>query len=116
MSDERGKVFVTRAASSIDRTRAYRVIVDNRPSGRIKRGETLTKKLDEGEHEVYVRVDWLRSNKLLFAIKPERREVRLVVRPRAKNGITGFLRSIFTPNEYLILEVDAAVDAPSPDA
>jgi hypothetical protein len=44
-----------------DLLRAYRVLLDGREVGRIRRGECLTIETDPGEHEIHFAIDWCRS-------------------------------------------------------
>jgi hypothetical protein len=47
-----------------DRLRAYKVVVDGRVVGKIKRGETKSFELEPGQHEVYAKIDWTQSQTL----------------------------------------------------
>ncbi len=45
-----------------DRLRAYKVFIDEREVGRLKRGESATFDLSPGSHTVQVAIDWKRSS------------------------------------------------------
>jgi hypothetical protein len=41
-----------------DRLRAYRVILDDREVGRLRRGESLTVAAEPGTHKLHLAIDW----------------------------------------------------------
>lgn len=57
-----GSVVVRRIESgSRDRFRSYKVFIDDREVGKLKRGESATFELSPGTHTVQVAIDWKRS-------------------------------------------------------
>jgi hypothetical protein len=52
------------SAAWTDRMRAYRLVVDGHERGMVKEGETLEIDLWPGEHQVWMKIDWVRSRKL----------------------------------------------------
>ena len=57
-----GTLVVRRVESgSRDRLRAYKVLIDEREVGRLKRGQSATFELSPGCHTVQVVIDWKRS-------------------------------------------------------
>ena len=43
----------------VDRARAYKVLIDGTEVGKIKRGEVKAFPVQEGHHEVRMKVDWM---------------------------------------------------------
>lgn len=62
-------IKINRATGYVDKTRSYKVMVDEHQIGVINDGETKSFILPDGEHTIYLKIDWCRSNKLKFAIK-----------------------------------------------
>jgi hypothetical protein len=44
-----------------DALRRYTVVLDGRPVGRLRRGESMTVETNAGHHEVHLKIDWVRS-------------------------------------------------------
>lgn len=55
---------ISRDSGFADRTRDYTVIANGCTLGKIGNGETKDFKIDANEQEIYLSVDWCRSNKL----------------------------------------------------
>lgn len=64
-----------------DRHRGYRIFVDDRPAGMLLAGRTVEVPVEPGRHRVQLRVDWLRSRKLVIDLAADD-VARLQVRPR----------------------------------
>jgi len=62
------KVIIRRDRAYIGCLRAFAVIVDDREEGRIKNGQQLVLDLGAGEHELSLKLDWSRSNRLRFSL------------------------------------------------
>jgi hypothetical protein len=59
-----GTLVVRRVETdSRDRLRAYKVLIDERDVGRVKRGQSATFELSPGSHTVQVAIDWTRSRR-----------------------------------------------------
>ena len=57
-----GNIVVRRVESaSRDRLRGYKVLIDDREVGRVKRGQSASFELSPGPHTVQVAIDWKRS-------------------------------------------------------
>ena len=64
-----GSVRVTRSGDSRrDRYRAYRVLIDGRPVGRIRRGQSVTRDVAPGSHTVQIRIDWCASPEVVIDV------------------------------------------------
>lgn len=64
-------IIISRVSSSSDKIRKYKVIVDDKEVGNIKDGETKCFEVDEGNHNIYLKIDWCRSNKLDFYVSKD---------------------------------------------
>jgi hypothetical protein len=62
-------MILTRFSSLADWIRVYAIIVDGKDSGCIRAGETLQLSLSPGNHKIYLKIDWCRSNAIDFEVK-----------------------------------------------
>ncbi len=87
-----------------DRNRTYKIFVifvNGEQRDEVAKGETKTLKVDPGETEVYVNIDWSRSRKKAFDTRPDT-ETRFACGP--KGSWTWLWRAMFSRNDYLWLE------------
>ena len=63
-------VFLARIPEYADRIRAYKVFLDGAEVGKIMRDQTLKLDVESGDHEIFLTLDWVSSNKLVFRAKP----------------------------------------------
>lgn len=59
-------LHVYRGTSYADRSRAYIVVLDGTEVGRIRAGESFAMTVSPGEHQVFLKIDWCRSNMYEF--------------------------------------------------
>ena|ERR1700755_2176777 len=83
-----------------DRRRAYRVLVDGRDLGAVRRGETARFELPAGAHEVFLKIDWCRSQKLAVDLEPGR---SLRLECSARNPFAALYWISFGRNRYIQL-------------
>jgi len=57
-------IKITRDSGYADRIRAYKVICNTEVIGKISNGETKVFDIPTGECELYLKIDWCRSNKI----------------------------------------------------
>ena len=50
----------------MDRGRAYHVLIDGQDVGAIRRGESKSFDVLEGRHEVFLKIDWVRSKSIVL--------------------------------------------------
>ncbi|MGM0442445.1 MAG: hypothetical protein ACQEQC_08520, partial [Elusimicrobiota bacterium] len=67
----------------IDKGREYDIMLDDENIGKIRNGETVEFDADPGKHELYLKIDQYRSNKIEFN-KEENEEIKLKCTARAK--------------------------------
>jgi hypothetical protein len=52
-----------------DIARSYKVLIDGSKVGKLRRGKELTHEVDPGEHDVQMKIDWTKSEKLDVKLK-----------------------------------------------
>lgn len=62
---------IARVTSYPDRLRSYKIVVDEKEMGIIKAGESVQVSIEPGNHRVYLKIDWCRSNIIEFTAKAE---------------------------------------------
>ena len=63
-----GKLVVVRPRQWADRFRKYRIYVDGERVAEIRSGETQEILVKDGPHEIWTKVDWCISNKIVLHI------------------------------------------------
>lgn len=61
-----GKIIITRDSGFTDRVRKYKVNINGENIGTIGNGETKEFKIEQGNYELFLKIDWCRSNKIIF--------------------------------------------------
>jgi hypothetical protein len=86
----------------IDRARAYKIVIDNAPAGEIRRGETVVLEVPVGHHELFLKVDWARSQRLdVDLLEDERQLVRCW---NSLNPLTFLYKISFGRLRYISIE------------
>lgn len=98
-------ITLTRDSGWADRLRPYLILIDNCKVAKIGDGECLEIPLSPGNHEIYLKLDWGRSNKINFEMvsgeilyfhgRSNLRGIRLLL---------SFIFAIFLPSKWIILE------------
>lgn len=70
-----GRLIVHRGSSFADKTRKYKVYCDSVKLGVVKDGEMISFDVPPGQHQIYFRIDWARSNKLVVNFSEGETEV-----------------------------------------
>jgi hypothetical protein len=101
-------IRVTRPATRWrDLLRRYRILIDGREVGRLRRDATQQYPVLPGSHTVQARIDWTGSPELPVTVE-EGQVLDLVVRPRSPTrwlSIPDHLKLFFGRDRWLILEV-----------
>lgn len=102
-----GEVEIFRVAEGWqDRARAYKVVIDRRVVGQIRRGETMRFEVDPGEHAVRLAIDWVGSPEEP-AVVADGESVRFVARPASRrNALRGVIDSFRHRDRWIVLERD----------
>lgn len=85
----------------VDRYRSYKIVVNGDEVGSLKAGEEKVIGVDAGSAEVYLKIDWCRSRKILLDLDAESK-VQLSCRPRTV--LTAFYGVTFGRNDYIQIE------------
>lgn len=59
-------INVSRQSTYYDKYRDYEIIIDGIRYGNIGDGETKEIDIVDGSHSIYLKIDWCRSNELIF--------------------------------------------------
>ncbi len=59
-------LIIKRRKEFRDYFRAYKVILDDKEIGKVKRGETKKFDIPKGDHELHLKIDWCTSNAIEF--------------------------------------------------
>ena len=60
---------ITRLKSFISSLRSFTIVVDGKEIGTIKVGETVRLSVEPGNHRIFLKIDWCRSNIIDFVAK-----------------------------------------------
>jgi hypothetical protein len=60
-------IKIIRDSAYVDFFRTYKVVLDDEFIGKIKNGKIARFDILPGKHELYLRLDWVRSNKVQFS-------------------------------------------------
>ncbi len=95
-----GQIVVTRPQGFYqDALRRYKILIDGREAGGLKRGEVLRHTVQAGSHDVVAKIDWSGSP-TAHVVVPPGGTVQLRVGPGSPLG--GF----FSSDKWLTLTVD----------
>lgn len=61
-------IKITRKNEYADRIRNYKILIDGNLFGTIKPNETISLYLPNGNHNIYLKIDWCKSNKINFTL------------------------------------------------
>jgi hypothetical protein len=64
-----------------DRLRSYVVMIDERPSGRLRRGKEIVIEVPPGHHEVRIKIDWTGSPTMPVDVESDQ-QVNLLALPK----------------------------------
>lgn len=96
------ELLVTRDKVYADRSRDYRIIVDDKEIGKIGCGETKKFQIEAGEHTIQAKIDWCRTEKISF--NTDQMQPRFSV----KSNLGGWkvflaLFYLFQPSKWIVL-------------
>ena len=96
---------INRMDDTAAKFRKYKIIVDGENKGTIKNGKIVEIPIQPGDHELYLKIDWGRSNKIAFKIADgEQVQFRCCYRGNGANFIRMFYYTFINPQKYLLLE------------
>ncbi|MPM33947.1 hypothetical protein SDC9_80528 [bioreactor metagenome] len=95
-------IKINRLSGYGDLARKYKVMLDDKQIGEIKDGESKCFQVEEGEHTLYLKIDWCKSNKVNFnASKDEEVEFECGGSMRGWKLFLGLIYITFLKNKYL---------------
>lgn len=97
-------IRIKRDSGFADRSRAYKVILDNETVGKINNGQQIELDAAPGKHQLYLKIDWCRSNFVEFEINDETIEFECGSSLRGFKIFLGFLYITFLKNQYIWLK------------
>ena len=100
-------MYIKREVQWVDSLRKYKICVDDQEIGVISIGEKKDFEIKPGEHEIFLKIDWGRSNKLSFNIK-ENQKINFACGCSIKGWkyLIGIIYAVFLRKKYLYVEVD----------
>ena len=88
-----------------DRLRNYKIIIDGQNYGEIGNGETIDIDIESGQHTMYLKIDWCRSNKIDFhVLDNEILEFECANSMRGWRILFNIIYITFLRNKYLTLK------------
>ena len=87
-----------------DRARAYKVILDGNDIGAIKNGEEISFEVSDGNHELSLKIDWCRSNSIIFDVSGNTATFKCGNSLRGWKMFMSLIYVLFLPNQYLGLK------------
>ena len=99
------KLRLNRDSGYADRIRDYHVVLDGKKVARIGNGESIEIPVEPGKHELYMKIDWCRSNKIEFEAQDgQENEFYCGSSLRGFKLIFSIVYATFLKNSYLWLK------------
>ncbi|HEY9030891.1 MAG TPA: hypothetical protein VIM93_05975 [Kangiella sp.] len=100
------RIKITRDSGYADRVRKYKVICNGDEVAMVGNGESIEFETSSGEKEIYLKIDWCRSNKVTINVPPGG-EVRLQGGSslRGPKVLMAIVYVLFMSHKYLWLRV-----------
>lgn len=98
-------IEIFRSSQYVNKFRNYKIVINGIEKGTVGDGKAVKINMDPGEYEVYLTIDWCRSNTLKISIKENE-----LVQLRCGSPVKGWKKIlvlfyvIFKQDEYLYLE------------
>ena len=95
-------IKINRIASYADKMRSYKVILDNKYLGEVHNNEIKDFEVEAGNHTIFLKIDWCRSNKVDFYISQnELIEFECANSMKGWRLLLSFIYIIFLKDKYL---------------
>lgn len=102
------KLRISRDSGYADRARKYTVMCEGKELGKIGNGESVEFDVPPGEKEVYLKVDWCRSNKVRINVPTEgTAQLSGGSNLRGPRIMLAIVYVLFKPHDYLWLTAQA---------
>ncbi|MCD8501947.1 MAG: hypothetical protein LRY71_10060 [Bacillaceae bacterium] len=102
-----GKLTLSRTSQFFNKARKFKIFLDNVHVEDIRDGEEIVIPITEGEHEVYIKLDWARSKVYKFRMKDgDDLSLRCGCPLTGKKMLIPFIELVatFVPGWYLFIE------------
>ena len=99
------RLKINRVSAYADKIRGYHLVLDGKKVKKIGNGEAVDLLVQPGDHELFLKIDWCRSNKIVFSIS-EGQTKTFECGPSLTgiNLLFGFVYITFLKNSYLWLK------------
>ncbi|HLD18480.1 MAG TPA: hypothetical protein VJB90_00515 [Candidatus Nanoarchaeia archaeon] len=97
-------VRIKRDSGYADRIRAYKIVLDGDIVEEIKNGQQLELNVSPGRHQLYLKIDWCRSNVVDFEINGNAIEFECESNLRGLKILLSILYSTFLRSQYIWLK------------
>jgi hypothetical protein len=97
-------IKIKRNSGYADKLRAYQINVDGKIIGEIKDGQKIEIAIPKGQHKMYLKIDWCRSNSIDFELGDE------IIEFECGSNLTGikllfsFIYVLLFRNDYIWLK------------
>jgi len=88
-----------------DSARAYKIFIDGKQVGMIKNGGEEKMEVDPGNHNIYIKIDWCRTDEMVFEF-----DGKNTIHFKCGNNLKGWKKAFpffvlfFSPRKYLWLK------------
>jgi hypothetical protein len=101
MAGETASIEIRRALNRwTDRARVYEVVVDDLVAGRVAYGKSSSFEVAAGSHEIFMKIDWCRSEKVILDLVPGQ---KAFLDCSARNPFTGLYWITFGRRRHIKL-------------
>ncbi len=97
-------IKIERDSGIADRLRVYKVILDGKAVGEIKNGQEVTLEVSKGTHQLYLKIDWCRSNTVNFDTNDSIIKFECGSNLRGLKILLMYYYILFSRNQYLWLK------------
>ena len=103
-------IVITRYNSRIDKFRSYVIHINGKAYAKIKNNSKVEIKLPKGEYEVYLSIDWCKSNKMTINVE-ENNQISLECYPynMGKSFFRNLLSFLNNTNNYIVLDWNTTI-------
>ena len=97
-------IRIKRDSGYADRIRAYKIVLNGNVIGKIKKGQIVELDLPPGNHQLYIKIDWCRSNSVDFETDGSLVEFVCGSNLRGIKLLFAKVYIIFLPSRYIWLK------------
>jgi hypothetical protein len=101
-------ITIKRDSGYVDKTRAYKVVLDGNQVGKIKGGQQIELDVTPGNHQLYLKIDWCQSNIIEFEMNENVINFECESNLKGKTFWVPFIHLIyviFKRKQYILLKI-----------